>query len=143
MLKNISKIISPDLLKVLCEMGHGDEIVIADGNFPAAVNANILIRADGISACDMLDAVLNLLPLDQYDSNNFVLMQKCDGDTADTSIWNEYEKILKRYEPNAKISFEERFAYYDRAKKAYAIIATGEEKQYANIILKKGCIISK
>lgn len=143
MLKGIPKIISPNLLKVLCEMGHGDEIVIADGNFPSAANANILIRADGIPACDMLDAVLKLLPLDQYDSNNFVLMQKCEGDTADTGIWNEYAEILKKYEPEAEISFEERFAYYERAKKAYAIIATGEEKQYANIILKKGCIISK
>lgn len=142
MLKNVSKIISPDLLKILCEMGHGDEIVIADGNFPSAANANILIRADGISACDMLDAVLELFPLDQYDSNNFVLMQKCEGDTADTDIWNEYAEILKKYEPEAEISFEERFAYYERAKKAYAIIATGEEKQYANVILKKGCIIS-
>lgn len=142
MLKNVSKIISPDLLKILCEMGHGDEIVIADGNFPSAANANILIRADGISACDMLDAVLELFPLDQYDSNNFVLMQKCEGDTADTDIWNEYAEILKKYEPEAEISFEERFAYYERAEKAYAIIATGEEKQYANVILKKGCIIS-
>jgi L-fucose mutarotase len=142
MLKNIPKIISPDLLKVLCEMGHGDEIVIA-GNFPAAANANILIRADGISACDMLDAILKLLPLDRYDSNNFVLMEKCDGDTADTSIWSEYAQILKKYKLKAEISFEERFAYYERAKKAYAIIATGEVKQYANIILKKGCIISK
>jgi len=142
MLKHIPKIISPDLLKVLCEMGHGDEIVIADGNFPAAMNANILIRADGISACDMLDAVLTLFPLDQYDSNHFILMQKCEGDIADTSIWNRYADILRKYEPDAEISFEERFAYYDRAKKAYAIIATGEEKQYANIILKKGCIIS-
>lgn len=143
MLKNVPKIISPDLLKVLCEMGHGDEIVIADGNFPSAANANILIRADGISACDMLDAVLDLFPLDQYDANHFVLMQKCEGDTADTDIWNEYVEILKKYEPEAQISYEERFAYYERAKKAYAIIATGEEKQYANIILKKGCIISK
>lgn len=142
MLKNVSKIISPDLLKVLCEMGHGDEIVIADGNFPSAANANILIRADGISACDMLDAVLELFPLDQYASNNFVLMPKCEGDTADTDIWNEYAEILKKYEPEAEISFEERVAYYERAEKAYAIIATGEEKQYANVILKKGCIIS-
>lgn len=141
MLKHIPKIISPDLLKVLCEMGHGDEIVIADGNFPAAANANILIRADGISACDMLDAVLTLFPLDQYDSNHFVLMQKCDGDTADTSIWNQYADILRKYEPDAEISYLERFAYYGRAKKAYAIIATGEKKQYANIILKKGCVL--
>lgn len=140
MLKNIPKIISPQLLKVLCEMGHGDEIVIGDGNFPAASNANILIRADGISAYDMLDAILGLFPLDQYDSNHFVLMQKCDGDPTDTSIWDKYTEILKKYEPDAKISFEERFAYYERAKKAYAIIATGEEKKYANIILKKGCV---
>lgn len=140
MLKNIPKIISPQLLKVLCEMGHGDEIVIGDGNFPAASNANILIRADGISACDMLDAILGLFPLDQYDSNHFVLMQKCDGDPTDTSIWDKYTEILKKYEPDAKISFEERFAYYERAKNAYAIIATGEEKKYANIILKKGCV---
>ncbi len=141
MLKGISKIISPELLKVLCEMGHGDEIVIADGNFPAASNANKLIRADGIGAGAMLDAILELFPLDQYDDNNFVLMAKVEGDTADTSIWNEYEAILKSHEPNATVSFEERFAYYERAKKAYAIVATGEEKQYANIILKKGCVL--
>lgn len=141
MLKNIPKIISPELLKVLCEMGHGDEIVIGDGNFPAAANARNLIRADGIGAAAMLDAVLHLIPLDQYDANNFVLMQKCEGDTADTSIWNEYEAVLKKYEPDAVVSFEERFAYYERAKKAYAVIATGEEKQYANIILKKGCVL--
>lgn len=141
MLKNIPKIISPELLKVLCEMGHGDEIVIADGNFPAAAYANKLVRADGISACDMLKAILQLFPLDQYDSNNFVLMEKCEGDIADTSIWNEYTEIVKKYEPYAEPTFVERFAYYERAKKAYAIIATGEEKQYANIILKKGCIL--
>ncbi len=141
MLKNIPKVLSPDLLKVLCEMGHGDEIVIGDGNFPAAANAKRLIRADGISACEMLDAILQVFPLDQYDAHHFVLMQKCDGDDADTSIWQTYETILKTYEPNATISFEERFAYYERAKNAYAIIATGEERQYANILLKKGCVL--
>ncbi len=141
MLKNVPKIISPELLKVLCEMGHGDEIVIADGNFPSANLAKNLVRADGISACDMLDAVMQLFPLDQYDSNNFVLMQKCEGDTADTIIWNDYVNIVKKYEPNAEPTFIERFDYYERAKKAYAVIATGEEKQYANIILKKGCVL--
>ena len=141
MLKNIPKILSPELLKVLCEMGHGDEIVIGDGNFPAASNARHLVRADGIDAAEMLDAVLEVFPLDQYDKNNFILMQKVDGDTVDTSIWNEYEAILKKHEPNAVVSFEERFAYYERARKAYAVIATGEKKQYANIILKKGCVL--
>lgn len=141
MLKNIPKILSPELLKVLCEMGHGDEIVIADCNFPAASKARILIRADGISSCEILDAVLQLFPLDQYDDNNFVLMEKCSGDKADTSIWDSYKSILKKYEPNASITFEERFDYYSRAEKAYAIVATGEESQYANIILKKGCVL--
>lgn len=141
MLKNIPKIISPELLKVLCEMGHGDEIVIADGNFPAAAYAKNLIRTDGIGAAEILDAILQLFPLDQYDENNFVLMQKCEGDNADTALWEEYKTILKKYEPDAIVSFEERFDYYERAKKAYAIIATGEEKQYANIILKKGCVL--
>lgn len=141
MLKNIPKILSPELLKVLCEMGHGDEIVIADCNFPSASKARILIRADGISSCEILDAVLQLFPLDQYDDNNFVLMEKCSGDNADTSIWDSYKSILKKYEPNAGITFEERFDYYSRAEKAYAIVATGEESQYANIILKKGCVL--
>ena len=141
MLKNIPKLLSPELLKVLCEMGHGDELVIGDGNFPAAANAKRLVRADGLGACEVLDAVLQVFPLDQYDANNFVLMQKCEGDTADTGIWNDYAAILKKYEPEAVVSFEERFAYYERAKKAYAIVATGEEKQYANIILKKGCVL--
>lgn len=140
MLKNIPEIVSPELLKTLCEMGHGDEIVIADANFPAASTANVLIRVNGISACDMLDAVLSLIPLDSYDCNNFVLMQKCAGDQADTSIWSDFKKILNKYEPNAQISFEERFEYYKRAKNAYAVIATGEKSQYANIILKKGCL---
>lgn len=141
MLKNIPKILSPELIKVLCEMGHGDEIVIADCNFPSASKARILIRADGISSCEILDAVLQLFPLDQYDDNNFVLMEKCIGDKADTSIWDSYKSILKKYEPNAGITFEERFDYYSRAEKAYAIVATGEESQYANIILKKGCVL--
>ena len=115
--------------------------MIGDGNFPAAANAKRLVRADGIGACAMLDAILQVFPLDQYDDNNFVLMQKCEGDSADVSIWQEYEAILKKYEPQAKVSFEERFAYYERAKKAFAVVATGEEKQYANIILKKGCVL--
>ena len=141
MLKNVPKLLSPELLKILCAMGHGDEIVIGDGNFPAAANAKRLVRADGIGACAMLDAILQVFPLDQYDDNNFVMMQKCEGDAADVSIWQEYEAILKKYEPQAKVSFEERFAYYERAKKAFAVVATGEEKQYANIILKKGCVL--
>lgn len=141
MLKNISKIISPELLKTLCEMGHGDEIVIADGNFPAASIANKLIRADGISGTEILNAVLSVFPLDQYDNENFILMERCPQDTFEVTIWDDYKKILNNYEPENKITYLNRFDYYERAKKAYAVIATGEEKQYANIILKKGCVL--
>lgn len=140
MLKGIPKIISPELLKVLCEMGHGDEIVIADANFPAASMARNLVRADGISAVELLDAVLTLFPLDQYDNEHFVLMQKVPGDTVSTEVWQEYTDVLKKHSPESEPSFVERFAYYERAKKAYAVVATGEERQYANIILKKGCV---
>lgn len=143
MLKNIPQLLSPELLKILSEMGHGDEIVIADGNFPAASMAKKLVNASGIKATDMLDAVLTVLPLDQYDDNNFVLMEVCEGDTVVPVIWEDYQTILNHHEDQASMKYMERFAYYERAKKAYAVIATGESVQYANIILKKGCIIQK
>lgn len=142
MLKNIPIVLSPELLKILSEMGHGDELVIADGNFPAASMAKRLVNASGIQATDMLDAVLTVFPLDQYDDSNFVLMEVCEGDPVVPTIWEDYKIILNKHEKDAKLSFMERFQYYERAKKAYAIIATGESAQYANIILKKGCIIS-
>ena len=126
MLKGIPKIISPEILKILCEMGHGDELVISDANFPAASIAQRLVRADGIPAADMLEAVLKLIPLDQYDNEHFILM---------------HTKILKKESPESEPVFCERFAYYERAKNAYAVIITGEERQYANIILKKGCVL--
>ena len=141
MLKNIPTVLSPDLLKLLCEMGHGDEIVIADGNFPAASMAKRLVNASGIQAIDMLDAVLTVLPLDQYDDKNFVLMEVCIGDTVVPTIWEDYKSILNKHENKAKMSYMERFQYYERAKNAYAIIATGEKAQYANVILKKGCVL--
>jgi len=142
MLKNIPSIISPQLLKVLCEMGHGDEIVIADGGFPAeSVGKNsIVIRADGLGTAELLDAILQLFPLDQYDEENFIIMDKVQGDKVKTPIWNEYKKILVKHEPNATITKLERFEYYERAKKAYVIIATSEMAQYANIILRKGVL---
>lgn len=141
MLKNIPKVISPELLKILCEMGHGDEIVLGDANFPAASNAKNLVRCDGIDMPTILAAILEIFPLDQYDDNHFVLMEKCEGDTADVSVWDEYKAILNDSCDYGKVTFCERFAYYERAKKAYAILATGEERQYANIILKKGCVL--
>lgn len=141
MLLGIPAQISPDLLKIICEMGHGDEIVLADANFPSASTAQRLVRADGIEIPELLSGILELFPLDQYDNTNFILMEKCEGDTADVSVWSEYENILKKNNPEAEMSFIERFDYYERAKKAYAVVATGERRQYANIILKKGCVL--
>ena len=139
MLKGISKIISPELLKLLCEMGHGDEIVIADGNFPAVTNAKRLGRADGIGGVEMLDAVLSLIPLDTYAEENFMLMQTTQGDPTPT-IWEEYFKVANAKDDNVRVGNLERFAFYERAKNAFAVIATGEGAVYANIILKKGVI---
>lgn len=142
MLKGISKIVSPELIKVLCEMGHGDEIVIADGNFPADTLGKKVIRADGISGTAMLDAVLSLIPLDTYSDPNFVLMSltKSDEGKINPVIWDEYRRIAEKNDKNAKIGFTDRFAFYERAKNAHAVIATGEEAVYANIIVKKGVI---
>ena len=142
MLKGISKIVSPELIKTLCEMGHGDEIVIADGNFPAETFGKRVIRADGIGGAEMLKAVLSLIPLDTYSDPNMILMRlmDCDKGTINPLIWNEYEKIAMAEDVNVKIGNIDRFEFYDRAKTAYAVIATGEEAVYANIILKKGVV---
>lgn len=139
MLKGIPKIISPDLLKVLCEMGHGDEIVLADGNFPCESMGQRVVRADGIGGEEMLQALLSLIPLDTYAKENFILMQTVPGDEK-PAIWDSYRRIAESLDDNVRPGMEERFAFYERAKKAYAIIATGEEKIYANIILKKGVV---
>ncbi|WP_028610231.1 L-fucose mutarotase [Paenibacillus harenae] len=144
MLIGISKLISPELLKVLSEMGHGDEIVLADGNFPAASHAQRLIRADGHGATELLDAILQLFPLDQYVAKPVVLMQVNPGDPVQTPIWDEYRAIIKeRTGLEESVEELERFAFYERAKRAYAVIATGESALYANLILKKGVIAEK
>ncbi|MBR4943558.1 MAG: fucose isomerase [Clostridia bacterium] len=139
MLKNIPKIVSPQLLKILCEMGHGDEIVIADGNFPAENYGQRVIRADGLGGEEMIDAVLKLIPLDTYSLENFLLMQTVEGDPTPT-IWDKYFTIAKANDKNLRAGNLERFEFYERAKKAYAVIATGETAIYANIIIKKGVI---
>lgn len=141
MLKGIPNVISPDLLKILMEMGHGDELVIADGNFPAASVARRLVRADGLGGSVMLDAILQLMPLDQYVPRPVALMAVVQGDTAKPVIWDEYRAIIARYEKDfSEFEFVERFAFYERAKAAYAVLATSEAAQYANVILKKGVI---
>lgn len=144
MLKGISPLISPALLKVLCEMGHGDELVIADGNFPSeSMGRNaVVIRADGHGAAEILDAVMQLIPLDAYVEKPAALMEVVPGDTCPTpAIRGEYWKILEKYEPeHCDVEMMERFAFYERAKHAYLIIATGETAIYANVLLKKGVV---
>ena len=145
MLKGISPILSPQLLKVLCEMGHSDTIVIADGNFPAETMGKngIVIRMDGHGVPEILEAILQVFPLDQYIEKPVSLMERVPGDNADVSIWKTYEKMIGKEEERGTSVIQklERFAFYEEAKKAYAVIATSETSQYANVILQKGCVL--
>ena len=149
MLKNIPAILSPELLKVLAEMGHSDRICIGDGNFPGASMAKaknaIFLRADGHGVPEILEAILQVFPLDQYVEKPVCLMERVCGDIADVSIWKTYEEQISNAEERgvSVIDKLERFAFYEEAKKAYAVIATSETSQYANVILKKGCILNK
>lgn len=144
MLKGIPQILSPELLKVLAEMGHSDRIVIADGNFPAeSMGRNCkVIRCDGHGVPELLDAILTLFPLDTYVEKPVSLMEVMKGDNAKTPIWDTYKEIIAKHDErgSATVGTIERFAFYEEAKKAYAIIATGEKAIYANVILQKGVI---
>ncbi len=145
MLKGIPKILSPELLKVLCEMGHGDRIVIADGNFPSeSVGKNAkVIRMDGHGTTEVLQAVLQLFPLDAAVEKPAQLMAVIPGEDVATPIWEEYRREIAKYYHNAAamVGEIERFAFYEEAKTAYAIVATGESALYANIMLQKGVVI--
>lgn len=138
MLKGIPSIISPELLKILMEMGHGDEIVIGDGNFPGARINQRCVRCDGHGAAELLEAILKLFPLDVYQKPVY-LMEKVPGDDVKTPIWEEYAELIKPY-TKEKPEFIERYAFYERAEKAYAVVMTGEKALYANVILKKGVV---
>lgn len=139
MLKGISPLLSPDLLAVLCRMGHGDEIVLADAHFPGeTMNARVL-RADGLRIPDLLDAILPLFALDVYVEDPVVMMAPVRGDELDPTVEQAYQEALDRHAPGTPaITREERFAFYDRAKEAFAVVMTGETAKYGNIILKKG-----
>ncbi len=140
MLKGIPQNLSPDLVKILMEMGHGDEIVLADGNFPSAANANKLIRMDGVNVPELLSSLLELMPLDSYAEAPVLFMETEPGDEYPT-IWKEYESIiLKKNQAPVNIGYLERQLFYQRSRKAYCIVATGEKKIYGNIILRKGVI---
>ena len=119
-------------------MGHGDEIVIADANFPSSSIGQKVVYMNGSGAAEVLSAVLELLPLDTYQHPLF-LMRVVDGDDVKTPIWDEYKSIVKNHTDSGFETLD-RFEFYERAKKAYAVIATGESALYANILLKKGVI---
>ena len=144
MLKNVPSILSPELLKVLCEMGHGDRIVIADGNFPSqSMGKNaIVIRMDGHGVPEILDAILKLFPLDTYVEKPVSLMAVTPGDTVQTPIWDTYKETIEKYDKRGAntICNIERFAFYEASKTCYAIIATSEKALYANIMLQKGVV---
>ncbi len=141
MLKNIPKNISPELLKILCEMGHGDEIVLSDGNFPSERINEKVVRCDSTGVTDLLKSILVLFPLDtEYSDEQVFLMEVTPGDTYKPEIWEDYKKVLDESEENYTIGNIERFKFYERAKDAYAVVHTGETALYANIILKKGVV---
>ena len=142
MLKGIPSILSPELLKILMEMGHSDEIVIADGNFPKNAHPANVIRLDGHGVPEILEAILKFFPLDPYVDAPVGLMQVVPGDPVVPTIWDTYKAIIKKYD-DKKIEEIERFAFYERARKAYAVITTSEKAIYANIVLRKGVVIEK
>ena len=140
MLKGISPILSPDLLKLLCEMGHGDEIVLADSNFPGAGIARHLARADGHPIPTMLEAILPLFVLDRY-ADPLIMMQVVAGDKLDPAVEADYMRVVRRYQPDAGSPIRvERHAFYERARQAFCVVMTGELRIYGNLILKKGVI---
>lgn len=138
MLKGISPYLSPELLKTLAEMGHGDEIVLADAHFPGhSVNARTL-RADGVSVTQLLDAIIPLFELDSY-ADPIVMMEAVEGDALDPAVEKDYMATIRSHVPRAPNPVRiDRFAFYDRARQAYAVVVTGEVRKYGNVLLKKG-----
>ena len=147
MLKNIPPILSPELLKVLAEMGHGDRICIGDGNFPGASMAKpnncVLVRADGHGVPELLDAILQVIPLDEYVEHPALIMQVADKDKGlEVPIWDTYKQIVAKHDSRGAAAFGsvERFAFYEEARNTYCILQSGETVIYANIILQKGVV---
>lgn len=152
MLKGISPLLSPDLLKTLMEMGHGDEIALLDGNFPAQKFSKRVIRADGLKIPYLLEAILELFPLDTFVDSPITMLTMLEGETNEPNIWEKYlQMIEKKYVEsieksgyiNQKITHVDRYAFYERTQNAYVVVATGETSIYANIILKKGVVFQK
>ena len=141
MLKNVPAILSPDLLYMIAQMGHGDEIVLADANFPATSIAKRLVRADGHGVPAVLEGILKLFPLDSFVEMPAAVMQRVDKPSEPAPVWTEFQRLLDSAEArHVAIERVERFAFYERAKKAFGVVATGETALYGNLILKKGVI---
>jgi len=141
MLKNIPQVISPELMSVMMSMGHGDEIVLADGNFPAASNAQRLVRADGLGVVELLEAMMQFFPLDTYADRPATVMAVVPGDDVEPTIWNDYQRILSEAEGrDVELHEVAREEFYAASRKAFAVVATSETALYANLLLKKGVV---
>ena len=141
MLKGIPRALSPELMYVLMKMGHGDELVLADGNYPSDSNAQRIVRADGLDACTVLEAIMQFLPIDTFVDDPALVMRPVDIDTPEPSIWNDFRSLLEAGEGRSiELNLIDRFEFYERSRAAYAIVATSETALYANIILKKGVV---
>ena len=141
MLNKIPKILPPDLVKIMMQMGHGDELVIGDGNFPCDAMGTRVVRMDGHGVPEILDAILELMPLDPYVEQPTALMSVVPGDDyGQPAVWQTYQEILHRHGHDIPSEMVERFAFYDRARKAFVCVASSEVQQYANFILKKGIV---
>ena len=139
MLRYIPAVLSPDMVKVLMEMGHGDEILLADANFPAYTNNHRVIRADGIGIPELLEAIVKLMPLDTYSPWQVGLMEPVQGDPR-PEIWDTYARIISQEMPDYTVNAFERSAFYEHTPRVSAVILTGERALYGNIILKKGVL---
>lgn len=142
MLKGIPSILTPELLKMLMEMGHGDELVLADGNYPKFGHPNQVIRCDGHGIPELLDAILKFMPLDTYVDHPVILMEVLPDDPVVPVIWDDYKKIIDQHGNDSKAVLPiNKFEFYERAKQAYGVVTTSEMALYANIILKKGVVV--
>ena len=141
MLRHIDPILSPDLLAILRQMGHGDEIAIVDANFPAVTMGKRLVRADGVTATHMADAILKLMPLDSFVDDVAFYMQQVHAPDEPAPVCVEFEGLVKHH-GNGKFGMTplERFAFYDRVQTCFAVVATAERRLYGNLILKKGVL---
>lgn len=143
MLKGIPAILTPELLKVLCEMGHTDELTIGDGNFPGHTYGKKIIRMDGHNVPEILDAILQVFPLDTYVEKPVTLMEVVAGDPVATPIWDEYKEIIAKYDERGAACVEniDKWDFYKKTKEqSTVVIMTSEKALYANVILKKGVV---